>query len=139
MESMKISDYMNVRPVIFREEMPIEQAVERLVQTNQPGGPVVGRDRKVVGFLSQQDCMQTMLKSVYHNEQLALVKEVMKKDVLSLKPYGSVFELAEQMLGDKPKLYPVVDDNGKLVGTISRTEVLTAIDAHLLSSFHAPA
>jgi predicted transcriptional regulator len=40
------------------------------------------------------------------------------------------------MLGDKPKVYPVVDDDGKLLGTISRNEVLMAVDKHLRAAYH---
>ena len=35
------------------------------------------------------------------------------------------------MTENKPKIYPVVDKDNHLLGTIGRTEVLKAIDIHL--------
>jgi predicted transcriptional regulator len=55
----------------------------------------------------------------------------MKSPVLSVKPYMSVIELAELFLKQKPKVYPVVDDDGILLGCINRTSVLKAIDVQL--------
>ncbi len=55
----------------------------------------------------------------------------MRTDVLSVKPYDSVIELAQTMLQPKPKVYPVVGDDGKLLGTICRNDVLKAIDQHM--------
>jgi len=39
------------------------------------------------------------------------------------------------MLKNKPKVYPVVDDQQNLIGIISRTDVLRAIDLHLRSGY----
>ena len=52
-----------------------------------------------------------------------------------LKTKHSVIELGQQMLKNKPKVYPVVDDREHLVGTISRNDVLRAIDLHLRSGY----
>lgn len=131
MESLKVSDYMNPRPVLFTAEMPVAEAVEKLLNCRQTGGPVVDDNRQLVGFLSEQDCLKQMVESSYYREQVARVKDIMHTDVISIKPYASVIDLAQQMLGDKPKLYPVVDDGQKLLGTIARHQVLKAIDVQL--------
>lgn len=128
MHSLKVSDYMNHRPVTFNTGMTVVEAVERLLQSHQTGGPVVDVNRHLVGFLSEQDCLNKMLESSYYQEQVAMVDDIMYKDALSFKPYTSVIEVAQQMLGQKPKIYPVVDDDGFVVGSISRTEILRAID-----------
>jgi predicted transcriptional regulator len=60
----------------------------------------------------------------------------MRKDVLSVTPQSSVIELAQTMLQNKPKVFPVVADNGELLGTICRNEVLEALDKHMRSSFN---
>lgn len=136
MESLKVSDYMNHRPVAFSEDMPVELAVEKLIQTSQTGGPVINNHKKLIGFLSEMDCMAAMLESTYHCEQTASVGEVMRREVLSVKEYHSVIEVAQMMLDpQKPKVYPVVDDDGFLLGSLSRTDVLRAIDAQLHSCY----
>jgi len=122
---------MNTRPVTFTCDMPVAEAVERLLDAKQMGGPVIDTQNKVIGFLSEQDCLVQMIESSYYREQVAHVKDIMRAEVLAIKPYTSVIELAQQMTTAKPKIYPVVDDDGYLLGTINRTALLHAIDLQL--------
>ncbi|WP_339719979.1 CBS domain-containing protein [uncultured Paraglaciecola sp.] len=138
MESLKVNDHMNHRPVTFTSSMPVAEAVERLLQTKQTGGPVIDDQNKVIGFLSEQDCLVQMIESSYYREQIAHVKDIMKTEVLAIKPYTSVIELAQQMTTAKPKVYPVVDDDGYLVGTINRSALLHALDLHLHDGYKLP-
>lgn len=131
MESLQANEYMNIRPVTFTCNMPVAQAVERLLQSKQTGGPVVDDRNKVIGFLSEQDCLKQMIASSYYREQVAQVKDIMQTEVLAIKSYTSVIELAQKMMAEKPKMYPVVDDDGYLLGTINRSALLQAIDLHL--------
>ena len=131
MESLKVSDHMNQRPVTFTSKMTVAEAVERLLQTKQTGGPVIDSENKVIGFLSEQDCLVQMIESSYYREQVAHVKDIMKTEVVAIKPYLSVLELSQKMMVEKPKVYPVVDDDGYLLGTINRSALLHAIDLQL--------
>ncbi len=135
MQSLKVADFMSTHPLSLTQEMPVAEAVERLLDTRYHGAPVVDGRRKVVGFLSEQDCIAKMLESGYYREQAARVKDIMQTDVLAVKPYHSVMDLAQQMLTLKPKVYPVVGDDGLLVGCINRTDVLRAIDLHLRDAY----
>lgn len=135
MESLKISDYMNRHPVTFSIEMPVAEAVEKLLVSRQTGGPVMDEKNKVVGFLSEQDCLTQMIESSYYREQVARVKDIMQTDVLSVKGYGSILELAQKMLTAKPKIYPVLDDDGYLLGSIGRSDVLRAVDVQLQDGY----
>ena len=93
---------------------------------------MINKDKLVVGFLSEQDCIKIMLSSTYHSAESApKVADVMQLNVLTKKPYESVLQLAEDMSNNQPKVYPVVDDDNILVGTINRTDVIRALDLHL--------
>lgn len=135
MDLLKVADYMNRHPVTFDADMPVELAVERLIKGQQTGGPVIDGQRKIIGFLSEQDCLARMLMSTYHDQQASRVADVMQTEVLTVKDYDGIIDLAQTMLKAKPKLYPVVDDNGYLLGIITRTDVLAAIDKELHSHY----
>ena len=137
MDSIKVSEYMDRQPVLLTADMPLSNAVDALLSRNKLGAPVVDDTGKLIGFLSQQDCMSVMLKSSYHCDLVAKVKDCMRSEVLSVTPDTSVLQLAEQMLGPKPKVYPVVD-NGKVIGTINRTNVLGAINIYMQQCYLAP-
>ncbi len=135
MNLLKVSDHMNRHPVTFHQDMTLEAAVDRLTDAAQLGAPVVDAEHKVIGFLSEQDCLARMLLSSYHDEGLAYVRELMRTEVLTVHMDSGIIELAQLMLGLKPKIYPVVDDNGVLQGIVSRTDVLRAIDQELHSHY----
>ncbi|MGL4916555.1 MAG: CBS domain-containing protein, partial [Aeromonas allosaccharophila] len=46
----------------------------------------------------------------------------------------SILTLAEMMMGQKPKIYPVVEE-GRLLGVINRHNVMQAIHAQLTTCF----
>lgn len=135
MDLLKVADYMNRRPLMFRTDMPVEQAVDLLMQSCHTGGPVINERQQVIGFISEQDCLARMLSSTYHDQQGACVADVMTAPVLTVKPYDCLIDLAQLMLKAKPKLYPVVDDDGLLIGIITRRNVLAAIDKELHSHY----
>lgn len=136
MESVKIKDHMNHRPIYFKGTETIVEAVERLLQSKSSGGPVINDLRQVIGFLSEQDCLKAMVSSTYHSGETSVnVSELMKVDVLTVKPYDSILEVAENMSGNKPRVYPVVDDDQHLIGTIDRTNIIKALDLHLHSIY----
>ncbi len=131
MASLKIEEYMNHYPVTFTADMAVEEASLRFLKTKQIGGPVIDDNGKLIGFLSESDVLAKMLETIYYNEHIADVADLMRKEVLSMKPYDSVIELGQLMLKNKPKVYPVIDDDDNLLGTICRNDVLQAIDLHL--------
>ncbi|WP_371372341.1 CBS domain-containing protein [Thalassotalea aquiviva] len=135
MQSLKVKDYLNTHPVTFKPNMPIEDASELLTKSHELGGPVVNEHGKLVGFLSESDILEKMLETSYYSEHICSVAELMRTDVLSVKPYTSIVEIAQDMVKAKPKVYPVVADDGSLLGTICRTDVLAAIDKQIRSSF----
>lgn len=132
MDSIKVSHFMKKHFISFTPEMPIVTAVGKLLATQQIGGPVIDNNKKLIGFLSEQDCMSATLQASYHFEGIATVGDCMHAPALSVGPDDSILTLAEQMLGAKPKIYPVVDQ-GTVVGLITRRDVLTAIDSYILS------
>lgn len=136
MHSLKVVDYMNRHPVSFAPNMSIEAAVSILLQSSQRGGPVVDKQNKLVGFLSEQDCLAAMLRDTYHNEQSATVSDCMYQgEVVTVDANTSVTDLAQQMTANKPKMYPVINTERQLVGVITRTDILRAIDLHLRDGY----
>jgi predicted transcriptional regulator len=128
MESLKIEEYMNHYPVTFTADMGVEEASLRFLKTKQIGGPVIDDNGKLIGFLSESDVLAKMLETMYHNAHIINVSDLMRKDVLSMKPYDSIIELGRLMIQNKPKVYPVVDESNHLLGTICRNDVLRSID-----------
>ncbi|HHC6641824.1 TPA: CBS domain-containing protein [Vibrio parahaemolyticus] len=138
MHSLKVKDYMTLQAVTFAKDMSLTAALNKVMQSVTLGGPVIDENEKVVGFLSEQDLLDKLVKASYHCQDTHTVQECMHEDVLSVSPEMSVIELADMMKVGKPKMYPVVDDRGKLVGIITRRDVLRAIGMTLNECFKHP-
>ena len=91
-----------------------------------PGVPVVDDRDHLIGFISEQDVLGKVLESTYLNEEPPLVRELMRHEVLTVTPNKSITDLAQEMLSNKPKVYPVVEQE-RLVGIVTRRDVLNAI------------
>lgn len=131
MNNLIVKDFMDTNFAKINEEMPAITASIELIKKEALGGPVIDQQRKLLGWVSEQECLQVTTQFAYHNQRVALVKDIMRQEVLSIKAEQSIFSLAEKMLGEQPKNYPVVDDSNKVIGVITRRRVLKALlDEH---------
>lgn len=126
MLSILVKDYMQSNAQAIPADASVRDVVEHLLKWSVTGAPVVDQQRRVIGFVSEQDCIKDMLNSAFYAEDSDSVMRIMRRDVLSVTPDTSILEIAETMLGNKPKNYPVVE-HGKLVGLINRRQILQAL------------
>ena len=135
MKSIRIADYMDPRPTTFHSGDSVYAALMALSQSREGGGPVLDAERRVIGFLSEQDCLREGLEACYLCDQLATVEQMMQATVLTVKPDDSIVELAQRMMKPQPRTYPVVDEDGRLLGLISRHHVVKAMVVTMASCY----
>jgi len=113
-------DIMTTRVVTVKPSTPIADAARLLVRRKISGVPVVDeKDKtKVVGILTEADLLAAPSGA-------KTVAEVMRKRVISVAPDTSVDDIAATLVKRKIKRVPVLD-GGKLVGIVSRIDVLRA-------------
>jgi len=126
MHSILVKDYMDRKPHAINEEATVRDAIALFMKEQIPGAPVVNKQKVLIGFISEQDCIKEMLNDAFYCEESRSVTTVMSRDVRTVSPETSVLELAEAMSKAPPKNYPVTD-NGKLIGLLSRKHILTAL------------
>jgi len=127
MKEMIVKDFMNTNFAKISDDMPVITASIELIKKEALGGPVVDKGNKLLGWISEQECLQVTTQFAYHNQRVALVKDIMREDVLSITMDQTIFSLAEKMIDTQPKNYPVVDINNKVIGVISRRQVLKSL------------
>lgn len=126
MHSILVKDFMDPDPHALSISATIRDAVTLLMRAQISGAPVIDEDKNLIGFISEQDCIEKMLNDTFYCEESPSVTEVMNKHVKFVTPDTSIVELAEKMSKAPPKNYPVCE-NGKLVGLISRRLILKAL------------
>ncbi len=128
MKNVTAADIMSKKLVTFAPDTQVLTAVDALITNKISGAPVVDEDGRLVGMLSEIDCMQTFVQSTYHNEMGGLVKDFMSTAVDTINPRIGIVDLAEYFLETHFRRIPVVE-NGELVGQVSRRDVLQAIQS----------
>jgi CBS domain-containing protein len=109
--------------ITLRPDQEVVDAVQTLLRTGISGAPVV-QDGKVVGIFSERDSLNVLAASAYEAEPSGKVGEHMRKQVQTCKPNADVFELAHYFEGNPVRRLPVVDESGKLVGLVLRSQVM---------------
>ena len=127
MDSLIVRDVMDASIVPLRLDTSLAEAVDRITDSHHLGLPVVDSDQHLVGFLSEQDCMKYVISGSYYADSLTRVGDIMRPDPLKVAANESLLALAERMQTGKPKNYPVCDE-GRLVGLVTRSAVLRALN-----------
>ena len=125
-ESLTVADCMTPARVTIPATATVTEAVQKLLKNKMLGGAVVDEHHHLVGYISEQDCLKHLITDSYFRENTTLVSDIMRHDVLTMSGEMSVIDLAQIMTQDKPKKYPVTDHR-KLIGEITRTDVLAAL------------
>lgn len=117
---------MTRRLVTLESDIEILHALNTLVDNDIAGAPVVDKDGALIGMLTEKDCMKVALNATYHSEYGGIVADFMSKDVEVMSPDDNIVDAARRFLERRYHRYPVVD-NDRLVGQISRRDVMRAL------------
>ena len=127
--SMLVKDHMKTAVITLHPEMEILRASQVLIGSDISGAPVLDRHGRLIGILTERDCLRVALQADYHGQPGGLVREFMSKEPVSVRPDDTILELAERFIREKYRRYPVLD-GGRLVGVISRRDVMRAMGEH---------
>lgn len=117
-----VEEIMNEDPSYLKVTDDLEAWKEMVVKTKHIRYPVVDNDMKVVGIITARDMPINMLEV---NE---CIGKLMRKDAITVTPKTTVSYAANIMGWQDIELCPVVDGR-KLVGVITRKDVLKALKA----------
>lgn len=125
--SITVRSYMATQLVTFSPDTQIMDAMHALLEHRITGAPVIDDRGQLVGILSEHDCIKSALNACYHGELGGRVESVMSRDVQTVEPDQSILEVAERLIGSPFRRFVVMERN-RVVGQISRRDVLKALD-----------
>lgn len=125
MISLNVRDYMATDLVTLDPDSSILVAGHMLIDHEISGAPVVDSNGKMIGIFTERDCMRVALQVEFYGMPGGIVRDVMTIDIKSVTPDESILNVAEMFIEGSFNRYPVVD-NGRLVGQISRRDVMRA-------------
>lgn len=120
------SDLMEDADVVFSPGMDLLDAIDELAQHKASAAPVVDENRHLLGMLTEKDCIRILSGSAFYRPRGGTVEDFMSVVRLAVEPEMDLFRVSELFLDNNFPMLPVVD-RGKLVGCISRQDMLRGI------------
>jgi CBS domain-containing protein len=113
--------------VTVRPDQSINEVINILIEKRISGAPVLDENKKLVGIISERDCLRIIVDQAYHNlpHNSPIVSDYMTREVKTLSPASTVVDAATEFLNSAIRRMPVVE-NGVLIGQISRIDILRA-------------
>ena len=155
MVQLRVRDLMTTQVITVKPTDTVRQAVIKMALDNVTGAPVVDNRNHVLGVISQTDILQLILKyqdkldEEIHSEHLLSqpmdtdnksadmtlinkefsgmkVEDIMVRSTLYTTPDAEIVEALRMMMKMDVNRLPVLEQ-GILVGTVSRSDVIFAI------------
>lgn len=140
-ENVMVRDVKSILP-----DITVSQALETLSQNKISGLPVIDKDNKLKGMLSEKEILQYILPGylkkvgsfVYQDNPKVIgnkvkelmqdkkVSDIMRTQIVAVKPDAPLSEVARTMMTEKIRRIPVVDAQEKVIGIIAREDVVRA-------------
>lgn len=120
---MKVSQIMETRVVAAKANATCTSLAQKMLSGFVSGLPVTDDEGHVIGVVTEFDILKVLRNG--RNGLSLVAKDVMTKKPICIEANQSVDEVIELMTQNHIIRVPVVSD-GKLVGMVSRTEVLRA-------------
>ncbi|MQA82892.1 MAG: CBS domain-containing protein [Streptosporangiales bacterium] len=143
MKHTHVSDVMTTNVVTVHVDTPFKDVVETLARHNISGVPVLDDDRHVVGVVSEADLLpKEERKDLYYDDHAQsafrgrrhrserrkaegdTAGELMNTPALTTSPHHNLAGAARLLARHKIKRLPVVDEQNRLVGVVSRFDLL---------------
>ena len=126
---MIAKDIMTRDVITVNPTMTIKSLAMMLIKNQISGAPVADKVGKIVGVVSESDIVAKRGKDV---------KSIMSKKIISVGEQTPVEEIARMMTTHHIKRLPVMNDGKKVVGIVSRADIVSAIALGKHVALHTP-
>ncbi|MBK5944327.1 MAG: CBS domain-containing protein [Halorhodospira halophila] len=131
--SYRVSDYMTTAPKTVGHETPLRE-LQRLFDAHDFNGvPVVDEQQRLLGLATKLDLLKAFtftpdaMVPRYDAIMERPVHEVMTREPITVPPDLPLTRVLQRMVDMRTKGFPVVDDEGRVVGVIAREDLLGAL------------
>lgn len=138
-----VSEVMTKDVISISKYENVMKVADILAEKNISGLPVVDREQKVVGVITQadiisvlgvgrehtiKDLLKSMLGEPLPERRLGdIVGDVMTSPAITIRPEATIAEAVDMMDQRKIRRLTVVDAHDRLIGIITRADILKAV------------
>jgi CBS domain-containing protein/anti-sigma regulatory factor (Ser/Thr protein kinase) len=129
---LKIRDVMTTALRTASPDMPLSQVLE-ILRIHRISGLVVVEEDRLVGIVSLEDIVRAMQK----NDLSATASQYMTREVVTAASYDSIVKAIRTFTEKGLGRLPVLDENHKLVGMITKGDITRGILVALQKDYQA--
>ena len=138
MKQERVQDWMSATVITARLETSLPEAHQIMVSDEIRRLPVVGEDGRLCGIVTLGDMRAaqpspaTSLNIGERNYLLSnlTVERIMTANPLTIHPQQTMGEAAQIMLDKRVSGLPVVDENGRICGIITESDIFRMVVRH---------
>lgn len=124
---MQVVDLMTTEVISVSPEGAIRDAARLMFRNRVSGLPVIDGANQLIGIITEADFLRLEVAREEDAEPAPVetVGEVMSRGVVTVDPAMSIYEAAKIMVVQDIKRLPVVDPEDRLLGIISRADIVS--------------
>lgn len=139
MQNATVADVMTTPVLTARPAMPLKELARVLAEHNLSALPVLDAENRVIGMVSERDLLPKQAHPIPDarrwwqrrrtREQIRraegdTVGHVMTEHPVTIQPSATLAETARRLTEYELKHLPVIDNNGALIGIVSRADLI---------------
>ncbi len=117
-------DIMTKKVICLAKDTPIIEAIRLMAEKNVTGIPIVEDDMTLIGILSEQDVLR--LFNTFEDEKTRTVNDFMTQPAVHFEEDEPLLDVCYCLRDNSIRRVPVTL-NGKVVGVISRSDIIKCI------------
>jgi len=126
-----VREFMDRHVQTISPDSDIMEAADFLLEKRVTGALVANSKGELVGILTEYDCLRLLTHGDEHHEApKGKVKDFMTSKVQTIPPTMDIYYCAGLFMNVSFRRFPVVE-NGRIVGAITRFDLLRAVRSHL--------
>jgi len=122
-QDIKAGDIMKTNVVVLPADKKISHAKEMMKIKKISGIPVVDENKKLIGIISTED----IINALEFNRINEPIRNMMTRNVIRFHVNDPLVEIVEKFETYKFGRFPVVDDDNRIRGIISREDIMHGI------------
>ena len=159
-------EIMTAPVVTFDEDMTLREATLTMARKKVSGAPVMDRDGRLIGVLSESDILEEAVRKVgdemtcrslsflslpyeriVRNEEVCRqfsevgdvkVGDIMNDEVIAVNGDDDAEKALETMVRFGVNRLPVIDDDGRLIGIVARQDIMWSLCRTLQAGCQGP-
>ena len=120
---VKVSDIMTSPVIAVGTDAKVDEGYRTMLRFGVKSLPVINENGEVEGMMTRKD----LDKAHLHGLDRANISDFMTRGVISLSAEASIDEAHRMMATYGFEKMPVLDENGKIAGTLTRSTLLRAL------------